>query len=46
MDIKRDIMDNSLKWKLRPKRKPLIIQEARQTGKTCIMQKPVSFRLF
>lgn len=46
MDIKRDIMDNSLKWKLRLKRKPLIIQGARQTGKTCIKQKPVSFRLF
>lgn len=39
MDIKRDIMDDLLKWKLRPKRKPLIIQGARQIGKTWIMQK-------
>lgn len=39
MDIKRDIMDDLLKWKLRPKRKTLIIQGARQTCKTWIMQK-------
>lgn len=39
MDIKRDIMDDLLKWKLRPKRKPLIIQGVRQIGKTWIMQK-------
>lgn len=30
MDIKRDKMDDWLKWKLRPKRKPLIIRGARK----------------
>ncbi|RHJ92033.1 ATP-binding protein [Parabacteroides bouchesdurhonensis] len=39
MEIKRDIMAALLKWKQRPERKPLIIQGARQIGKTWIMQK-------
>lgn len=39
MEIKRDIMAALLKWKLQPERKPLIIQGARQIGKTWIMKK-------
>ncbi|WP_302026302.1 ATP-binding protein [Parabacteroides johnsonii] len=39
MEIKRDIMAALLKWKQRPERKPLIIQGARQIGKTWIMRK-------
>lgn len=39
MEIKRDIMTALLKWKQRPERKPLIIQGARQIGKTWIMRK-------
>ena len=39
MEIKRDIIDNLVKWKQRKERKPLIIQGARQIGKTWIMKK-------
>lgn len=39
MKIKRDIMTALLKWKQQPERKPLIIQGARQIGKTWIMRK-------
>lgn len=39
MEIKRDITDDLLKWKQRTGRKPLIIQGARQIGKTWVMQK-------
>lgn len=39
MEIKRDIMSTLLKWKQRSERKPLIIQGARQIGKTWIMRK-------
>lgn len=39
MEIKRKVMDALLEWKQRPERKPLIIQGARQIGKTWIMQK-------
>ncbi|MCF2593383.1 ATP-binding protein [Bacteroides caecigallinarum] len=39
MEIKREVMDALLEWKQRPERKPLIIQGARQIGKTWIMQK-------
>lgn len=39
MEIKRDIMAALLKWKQRSERKPLIIQGARQIGKTWIMRK-------
>lgn len=39
MEIKRDIVVALLKWKQRPERKPLIIQGARQIGKTWIMRK-------
>ena len=39
MEIKRDVMDALLEWKQCPERKPLIIQGARQIGKTWIMQK-------
>ncbi len=38
-EIKRDLMSALLEWKQRPDRKPLIIQGARQIGKTWIMQK-------
>lgn len=39
MEIKRDIMAALLEWKQRQERKPLIIQGARQIGKTWIMRK-------
>ncbi len=39
MEIKRDITAALLEWKDRPDRKPLIIQGARQIGKTWIMQR-------
>ncbi len=39
MEIKRDIMEALLQWKNRQQRKPLIIQGARQIGKTWIMKK-------
>lgn len=39
MEIERDIMSALLKWKQRSERKPLIIQGARQIGKTWIMRK-------
>lgn len=39
MEIKRDIAVALLEWKQRPERKPLIIQGARQIGKTWIMRK-------
>lgn len=39
MEIKRDIMKALLQWKNRQQRKPLIIQGARQIGKTWIMKK-------
>lgn len=39
MEIKRNIMTALLKWKQQPERKPLIIQGARQIGKTWIMRK-------
>ncbi len=38
-EIKRDLMSALRAWKQRPDRKPLIIQGARQIGKTWIMQK-------
>lgn len=34
MEIKRDILDGLRKWKERPDRKPMILQGARQIGKT------------
>lgn len=39
MEIKREIMAKLLKWKQKTVHKPLIIQGARQTGKTWIMKK-------
>lgn len=39
MEIKRDITAALLEWEQRPERKPLIIQGARQIGKTWIMRK-------
>lgn len=39
MEIKRDITTALLQWKQRQQRKPLIIQGARQIGKTWIMKK-------
>lgn len=39
MEIKRDIMEALLQWKNRQQRKPLIIQGARQIGKTWVMKK-------
>ena len=39
MEIKRDIMASLVRWKQRAGRKPLIIQGARQIGKTWAMKK-------
>lgn len=36
--MKRDIMNNLLKWKSRKNRKPLLVQGARQVGKTWIIK--------
>ena len=36
--MKRDIYENLLTWKSSPKRKPLLLQGARQTGKTFILK--------
>ncbi len=39
MEIRRDIMQDLLRWKQRPEHKPLIIRGARQIGKTWVMRK-------
>ena len=39
MEIRRDIMDRLVQWKVSARRKPLVIQGARQIGKTWIMRK-------
>ena len=39
MELKRELMEALLQWKNRQQRKPLIIQGARQIGKTWIMKK-------
>ena len=39
MEIQMDIMVALLSWKQRTERKPLIIQGARQIGKTWVMRK-------
>ena len=39
MEIWRDIMDRLVQWKVSARRKPLVIQGARQIGKTWIMRK-------
>ena len=36
--MKRDIYQKLLDWKSSPRRKPLLLQGARQTGKTFILQ--------
>jgi len=39
MELRREIMDSLIRWKESKSRKPLIIQGARQIGKTWIMKK-------
>jgi len=39
MELQREIMDSLIRWKESESRKPLIIQGARQIGKTWIMKK-------
>ena len=39
MEIKRDMMEALLQWKEKDHRKPLIIQGARQIGKTWLMKR-------
>lgn len=39
MDMKRNILDELIKWKDNAKRKPLILQGARQVGKTWILKR-------
>ncbi|WP_426840582.1 ATP-binding protein [Glaesserella parasuis] len=36
--MQRDILDKLIQWKTKPNRKPLIIQGARQVGKTWVMK--------
>jgi predicted AAA+ superfamily ATPase len=36
--MKRDIYEKLLSWKLSPRRKPLLLQGARQTGKTFVLK--------
>ena len=38
MDLHRDIMEQLVEWKGSPGRKPLILQGARQIGKTWLMK--------
>ena len=38
MKIKREIQSNLLEWKVDPKRKPLMLQGARQVGKTWLLK--------
>ena len=37
--MKRDVYQQLLSWKLSDRRKPLLLQGARQTGKTYILKK-------
>lgn len=39
MELRRDIIESLVKWKESGQRKPLVIQGARQIGKTWVMQK-------
>lgn len=39
MEIERDIMKDLLAWKNSPRRKPLVMQGARQVGKSWVMKK-------
>ncbi len=39
MELQRDIITSLVQWKESPSRKPLIIQGARQTGKTWVMKR-------
>ena len=39
MEIKRDILDSFLRWKESPRRKPMLLQGARQIGKTWAVER-------
>lgn len=39
MEIKRDIIDKLKAWKSHPRRKPLVLQGARQVGKSWVLKK-------
>ena len=39
MEIERDIMKKLVAWKNNPRRKPLVMQGARQVGKSWVMKK-------
>ena len=39
MEIKREIMDKLRTWKIHPRRKPLVLQGARQVGKSWALKK-------
>ena len=39
MELKRDLLDGLISWKSKRKRKPLILQGARQVGKTWLLRK-------
>lgn len=38
MELTRIVLDKLIRWSQRPNRKPLLLQGARQTGKTWLMQ--------
>ena len=39
MEIKRDIIEKLKAWKENPRRKPLVLQGARQVGKSWVLKK-------
>lgn len=39
MELKRDILNSLIAWKTKRKRKPLLLQGARQVGKSWLLKK-------
>lgn len=39
LELKRDLLDEMIKWKMKDKRKPLVLQGSRQVGKTWLLKK-------
>lgn len=40
MELKRDLLEELIVWKSKRKRKPLILQGARQVGKSWLLNSP------
>lgn len=39
MELKRDVLDTMIAWKTKRNRKPMLLQGARQVGKTWLLKK-------